>query len=74
MKVIKTERKFCLLCMEEHEVQTVVIKDTEEFKGKEISFDATYEYCANADEYLETEDMIGVNNILMKEAYEKSLI
>jgi hypothetical protein len=73
MEVIKRERQFCLLCMEEHEVQTVLVKDVEQFKGKEVSFYAIYEYCVNADEYLETEEFIRVNNILMHEAYERLL-
>ncbi len=71
MKTIKTEKKLCLICMEEHEVQTVILEDTEEFKGEEVSFDATYEYCAHADEYLETEDMIKANSLAMKDAYRK---
>ena len=69
MKTIKNEKKLCLICMEEHEVQTVILEDTEEFKGEEVSFDATYEYCAHADEYLETEDMIKANSLAMKDAY-----
>ena len=55
--------------MEEHYVQTVILKDTEEFKGEEVSFDATYEFCNRADEYLETEDMIKANSLAMKDAY-----
>lgn len=73
MKTIKTEKKLCLICMEEHEVQTVILEDTEEFKGEEVSFDATYEYCAHADEYLETEDMIKANSLAMKDAYRKKV-
>ena len=69
MKIVKKENKLCLICMEEHEVQTVIIEDTEEFKGEEVSFDATYEYCARTDEYLETEEMIRANSLAMKDAY-----
>lgn len=32
---------------------------------------ATYEYCSNADEYLETEEMIKVNSLAMKGAYQE---
>jgi putative zinc finger/helix-turn-helix YgiT family protein len=71
MKTIKSEKKLCLICMEEHEVQTVIMRDTEEFKGLEVSFDSTYEYCNHADEYLETEDMIKANSLAMKDAYRK---
>ncbi len=69
MKPIKNEKKLCLICMEEHEVQTVIIEDSEEFKGEEVSFDATYEYCAHADECLETEVIIKANNLAMKDAF-----
>lgn len=69
MKTIKTEKKLCLICMEEHEVQTLILEDTEVFKGQEVSFDGTYEYCAHADEYLETEDMIKANSLAMKDVY-----
>jgi len=73
MRTIKSEKKLCLICMEEHEVHTVILADNEEFKGEEVSFDATYEYCTHSDEYLETEDMIKANSLAMKDAYrEKS--
>jgi hypothetical protein len=57
--------------MEEHEVDTVEVLDNEVFKNEEVSFTATYEYCSNADEYLETEDMIKTNSLSMKDAYRK---
>lgn len=69
MYKIKTETKLCLICMEEHEVQTVITEDTEEFKDQLIYFDAKYEYCPQADEYLETEEMIKSNSLAMKDAY-----
>ncbi len=69
MRIIKSENKLCLICMEEHDVQTVILTDNEEFKGEDVSFDATYEHCTNADEYLETEDMIKANSLAMKDAY-----
>jgi hypothetical protein len=73
IKTIKNEKKLCLICMEEHEVQTVIRKDIEAFKGEEVSFDATYEYCVHAGEYLETEDMIKANSLAMKDAYRKKV-
>ena len=69
MRVLKKDMKLCLICMEEHEVQTVLIKNTEQYKGEEVCFDATYEYCAHAEEYLETEEMIKENSLAMKDAY-----
>ena len=71
MKIIKSEEKLCLCCMEEHIVHTVVCRDTEIYKGKKVSFNATYEYCEQADELLENEEMIKANNLAMKDAYRK---
>ena len=69
MQILKSESKLCLICMEEHDVQTVILQDSEEFKGVEVAFDATYEYCDCADEYLETEEMIKDNSLAMKDAF-----
>lgn len=57
--------------MEEHEVQTIILNEIEEFKGKEVSFDGTYEYCDRVDENIETEDIIKANNLAMKDGYKK---
>jgi len=73
MRNIKSEKKLCLTCMEEHVVQTVIVKDTEEFKGEEVTFDAVYEYCTDADEFLETEEMIKANSLAMKDAYREKV-
>ncbi len=69
MNKIKSERRLCLICMEEHEVDTVEVTETEIFKNEDVSFTATYEYCSNTDEYLETEEMIKANSLAMKDAY-----
>jgi putative zinc finger/helix-turn-helix YgiT family protein len=73
MRKIKSEKKLCLMCMEKHEVETVEIEDEEIYKGAEVSFKAICEYCSNADEYLETEEMIKVNSLTMKDAYRKKV-
>lgn len=73
MNKIKNEKKLCLICMEEHEVDTMEIMETEIFKDEEVSFTAIYEYCLNADEYLETEEMIKANNLAMKDAYREKV-
>ncbi len=69
MNKIKSEKRLCLICMEEHEVDTVEVMETEIFKDEEVSFTATYEYCSNANEYLESEEMIKSNSLAMKDAY-----
>lgn len=53
-------------------MQTVIVTDVEEYIGEEVSFEAIYEYCGHADEYLETEDMIRKNSQAMKDAYRKA--
>lgn len=73
MKKIKSEKKLCLICMEEHEVDTVEVIDEEIYKGVDVSFNAIYEYCSNADEYLETEEMIKANSLAMKDVYRKKV-
>lgn len=73
MNIIKSEKKLCLICMEEHEVDTVKVTDKEMYKGEEVSFNATYEYCTNAEEYLETEEMVKANSLAMKDAYRKKV-
>ncbi len=73
MKKIKSEKKLCLICMEEHEVDTVEVLDEEIYKEEEVFFKATYEYCSNADEYLETEEMIKANKLAMIDAYRKKI-
>lgn len=73
MKKIKSELKFCIYCMEEHEVELVEIKDTEIFKDEEVNFKGTYQYCPIEDELLETEEMMRSNDLAMKDAYRKKM-
>lgn len=73
MRTIKKESKLCLICMEEHEVETIIQNDVERFKEEEVSFEAVYEYCSHADELLETEEMICTNSLSMKDAYRKKV-
>lgn len=72
MKTVKSESKLCLACMENHEVPTVQVTDTEIFKDTTVSFAATYEYCSRADQYLEDEEMIRANSLAMKDAYRQN--
>lgn len=71
MEIENSVKKECLICMEEHEVQKVSISETEEFKGEDVEFDASYEYCSNADEFMETEEMARKNSLAMKDAYRR---
>ena len=73
METIKIEKKLCMCCMEEHDVHTVHVSEHNEFKGVKVEYDATYEYCELADEYISTEEMISANDIAMKNAYRQAV-
>ena len=73
METIKIEKKLCMCCMEEHDVRTVHVSEHNEFKGVKVEYDATYEYCELADEYISTEEMISANDIAMKNAYRQAV-
>ena len=61
--------KICPCCMEEHEVQTVIVMDSNIFKGVPVEYKAEYYYCDQADEYYADEQQISKNDIAMKNAY-----
>jgi putative zinc finger/helix-turn-helix YgiT family protein len=73
MKTLKSEHKLCLSCMEEHRVDTVEVIEIEAYKGVDLEFAVTYEYCSNTDGYLETEDMIRANSLAVKDAYRRKV-
>lgn len=72
MKVIDVHRKLCLCCMEEHDVQIVVVREKNTFKDTEVEYDAKYFYCDQTDEYFSDEEMISANDIAMKNAFRKA--
>jgi putative zinc finger/helix-turn-helix YgiT family protein len=55
--------------MEEHDVQTVLIRESNVFKGVPVEYDAEYFYCDKADETYADEQQISSNDIAMKNAY-----
>lgn len=71
MKIIKTERKLCSCCMEEHEVKTVLIKEQMTFKNTIVNYDSSYHFCDKAQELFMDEQEIQKNDISMKDAYRK---
>ena len=73
MKVLKTEKKICVCCMEEHEVKTVRIKEKNIFKNIEVEYEATYFYCDLAEEFYSDEEQTRVNDMNMKNAYRKKV-
>ena len=73
MRTIKKELKQCFSCMEEHEIEIVEVEETDTFKGESVTFNAIYEYCVNADEYSETEELMRSNSLAQKDAYRKQV-
>ena len=69
MKILNKVRKLCTSCMEEHDVQTVLIRESNVFKGVPVEYDAEYFYCDKADETYADEQQISANDIAMKNAY-----
>ncbi len=73
MRVINSEKRFCVSCMEEHKIDIVQREEYEIFKGEELAFIATYNYCSNTDELQETEELIRANNLAVKDTYRKKV-
>ncbi len=72
LKIIKSEKRLCTCCMEEHEVQTVLVKEEATFKNKKITYEASYLYCNIAKELYMDEQQMQENDIHLKDAYRKS--
>lgn len=72
MKIIKSEKRICPCCMEEHEVKTVKIKEQANFKDHHVNYDAVYTYCDAADELYMDERQIQDNDIRLKDAYRRT--
>ena len=70
MKIINSEKRLCICCMEEHEVKTVLIQATSTFKNVKVIYKAEYFYCA--EELYMDEQLFQKNNISLKDAYRKS--
>lgn len=72
MEWIRTEKKLCTCCMEEHEVKVVHILETTVFKKTELEYTAEYFYCDIAEELYMDEVFMASNDIRMKDAYRKA--
>ncbi len=71
MKVLQSEYKLCLSCMEKHRVDLVEVVEQNIFKGQKVDFTAEYEYCSNVDTFSETEAMIRANDLALKDEYRR---
>lgn len=45
MKIIKSEKRICPCCMEEHVVKTVLVMDQATFKNSTVNYEASYFFC-----------------------------
>jgi len=59
--------------MKEHNIDIIETEEQVTFKDIKVNFNATYEYCSNTDEYMETEDMIRANSLAVKDAYRREV-
>lgn len=71
MKMIKSEKRFCTCCMEEHEVKTVLVPEEATFKNVKVGYEAFYFYCDVAEELYMDEKQMQENDIRLKDAYRK---
>lgn len=72
-KVIKREVKLCPCCMETHEIDTLEKIDFNVFRGEEIEYKSTCEYCKNANVYYQTEEQLNESFEEMRKSYEKKV-
>jgi len=73
MNILKKECRLCLSCMESHDILTVEVEEKNIFKGEEVIYIATYDYCENTDDYYASEEQITKNDIAMKNAYREKV-
>ena len=71
MKIMKSEKRFCTCCMEEHEVKTVLVLEQATFKNVKVDYEAIYSYCDVAEELYMDEQQIQENDVRVKDAYRK---
>ncbi|MBE5871921.1 MAG: DUF4065 domain-containing protein [Lachnospiraceae bacterium] len=71
MKIIKSEKRICSCCMEEHEVKTVLVMDQATFKNSTVEYEASYFYCELAEELYMDEQQMQENDIRLKDEYRK---
>ena len=72
MKIIKSEKRICSCCMEEHEVKTVLVMDQAMFKNSTVDYEASYFFCELAEELYMDEQQMQDNDIKLKDAYRKN--
>jgi len=69
MKIIKSEKRICSCCMEEHEVKTVLVMEQATIKNSVVDYEASYLFCELAKELYMNEQQMQENDIRLKDAY-----
>ena len=72
MKIMKSEKRLCTCCMEEHEVKTVLVNDQATFKNVKVAYEALYLYCDAAEELYMDEQQMQENDVRLKDVYRKT--
>lgn len=72
MKIIKSEKRLCSCCMEEHEVKTVLVMEQTTLKNKQVEYEALYSFCDVAKELYMDEQQMQDNDTRLKDAYRRS--
>lgn len=73
MNILRKEKMQCPCCMEEHDVQTISVQESNIFKDVSVEYTAEYRYCDRADETYEDDRQISLNDIAMKNAYREKM-
>jgi len=71
MKIVKSEKRLCTCCMEEHEVKTILMKEHSTFKNCQVEYEASYFFCDRAEELYMDEQQMQKNDISLKDSYRK---
>ena len=71
MRILKSEKRLCTCCMEEHEVKTVLLLENATFKNVKVNYEASYLYCDVAEEFYMNEQQMQENSMRLKDAYRK---
>ncbi len=69
MKTAGLGHRICPCCMEDHEIQTVIVDEMNIFKDVSVEYKAEYNYCSKTDEMYADEQQVSANDIAMKNAY-----
>ncbi len=69
MNIIKKVNKACVSCGKEHDVEIISENESITYKNAGVTYEAIYEYCSNTGAYLETEEMMKLNGIAIRDSY-----